>query len=175
MGKAKKYKSIGRLQRMHDQDLAMANSPPVLNDFARQHGDYEYHLARTINRGGTALERWDREGKISETQKSAIVACQRLWARLGAPSRGLVSDYLRLPRGAETIGTDAYDASERLAAILGSFPPVYRAVFENVCRFDEPAGQIGSRLLDRPLASAADAARLCVCMVADMIALRERL
>lgn len=173
----KSVKPVGPLQALHDRTVAEENTRPVLSPFAEQHGDYETHLGRTVNRGGTALERWRRADPplLSETQIAAIIFCQKLWARLGSPSKGLVADYLKLPRGVEDIGTDAFDAQRWLDRVSEGFPPAYWAVFENVCRFDEPAGQIGSRLLDRPAATAADAARLCVCMVADMIAMRERL
>lgn len=166
---------VGPLQAMHDRAVAEGLAPPTVNAHAMRHGDFETHLGRTINRGGTALERWRTAKLLSDTQVSAIIYCQKMWAKLGSPSRGQVADYLRLPRGADDPGTEALDASYRLAQIAEPFPHVFWAVFENVCRFDEPAGLIGSRLLDRPHATAADAARLCVCMVADMIAMRERL
>jgi len=76
-------------------------------------------------------------------------------------------------RGGEG-NTAEIEARDELHRIRSGFPHAYWDLFENVCRFDEPAGTAGSRLAGERR-SAASAARLVVAMVADTIYLRERL
>ena len=66
-------------------------------------------------------------------------------------------------------------SSDEIKRISGSFPGHYWDVFQNVCRFDEPAGVAGSKLQSTRKHSAETTARTIVCLVADMIAMRERL
>jgi hypothetical protein len=61
-----------------------------------------------------------------------------------------------------------------LHRIRDYFHPTHWAIFENVIRFDEPAGIAGSKL-GRASGRAEQAALNCVCMVADVIAWKERL
>ena len=66
------------------------------------------------------------------------------------------------------------EARDDLKRMKGYFPPQHWDVFENVVRFDEPAGVAGSRL-ERAPSTRETAARLCVQFVADVITMKERL
>lgn len=67
-----------------------------------------------------------------------------------------------------------HQALSDLARIKGYFPAKYWCVFENVCRFDEPAGVAGSKLATNKDEHVA-AARMTVKFVASVIAQNERL
>jgi hypothetical protein len=125
-----------------------------------------------INRGGTAVARWKASKLLSETQIAAIDHCEQLWAMLGGAS--LVMNLERIPGGGGGDGWAETQALDDLRRIKGYFPALWWSVFENVCRFDEPAGYAGSRLTscrnDRVVA-----ARTTVQFVADIIAMKERL
>lgn len=153
----------------------IANDDQV-NPYARQHGDYvrEGNKA-SINRGGTPVARWRSAVPplLSETQLAAIELCWRLWDRAGRES-GLVQDLLKVVGQPAPSGWSQQDALDHLARIKEYVPGPYFGVFENVCRFDEPAGVAGSKLATNRR-SAIDAARICVCFVADIIHQRERL
>jgi hypothetical protein len=97
-----------------------------------------------------------------------------LWRLIGA-SGPLVTNLDRTVHGCPGEGNIAeIEARGDLHRIRSGFPNPYWDLFENVCRFDEPAGIAGSRLAGDSR-SAANAARLVVAMVADTIYLRERL
>lgn len=122
-----------------------------------------------INRGGTPVDRWKRDGQLSETQVRAIEYVQGLWERAGTV-RGLVADHLRVPGGSGKSGLSQQEALDDLATFKERVPAKYWSVFENVCRFDEAAGTAGSNLATNSR-SAIDAARVCVCFVADLVAM----
>lgn len=125
-----------------------------------------------INRGGTPVARWTAAGLLSATQIAAIDHCNTLWERVGTKS--LVMDFDKIAGVGTGSGWAQQEALDDLRRIKGYVPAKYFGVFENVCRFDEPAGFAGSGLTaDRR--QQADAARLTVQFVADLIALKERL
>jgi len=164
--RAQKAKLAAALERV-------ANDEQV-NRFAKQHGDYiREGLKASINRGGTPVARWRSAGLLSETQIAAIELCWKLWERAGKQN-GLVMDLNRIVGQQPSSGWAQQDALDRLAKMKGYVPDKYFDVFENVCRFDEPAGVAGSRLSTNTR-SAQEAARICVCFVADTIAWKERL
>jgi hypothetical protein len=151
----------------------VANDEQV-NAFARQHGDYvrEGNKA-SINRGGTPFARWKNAGLLSETQIAAVEYCFRLWDRAGR-ERGLVMDLLKVVGQQPSSGMAQQDALDQLAWFKERIPAAYWNVFENVCRFDEPAGVAGSKMA-RDTTGAATSARITVCFVADLIAMWKRL
>jgi hypothetical protein len=153
-----------------------ANDPGV-NEFAAKHGDYERNLRHVVNAGGTPVARWKKAGLLSDTQQAAILHMIRLWELTDASPR-LVANLDRTVFGCPGNGNMAeIEARDDLKRITGYFPmPLdkYFQIFENVCRFDEPAGVAGSRLANNKR-SAMDAARNCVCFVADTIYCKERL
>jgi hypothetical protein len=177
MGRRKtKYDNRGPLQIMRDQEIVAANARPTVNDHAMRHGDYERHNGRITNRGGTPIARWKTAGLLSDSQQAAIAHCIRLWdlaetttrvvANLDRTIFGIANDDEKAAR--------VIDARDDLHRIKSGFPLPYWDIYENVCRFDEPAGLAGSRLCSDTSAAAGNA-RVVVCMVADMIAMRERL
>jgi hypothetical protein len=182
--KPKRAKPVGPLQRIANREAANEANPVTINPFAEQHGDYErvhgidaagnLNMRPLINRGGTPVDRWTRENLLSETQLAAIAHVRRLWQLVDAGPR-LVANLDRTIFGCPGDGNMAeIEARADLHRIQGGFHPNYWDVFENVCRFDEPAGVAGSRMVSNSKATA-DLARYTVCMVADHIYLRERL
>lgn len=178
--KSKPLKQTGPLQRMLDRAANESEQQPLVNGHAQSHGDYE-PAAKTgvmrlalINRGGTPLARWKKAGLLSETQEAAILHCTRLWQLTDTSSR-LVANLDRTIFGAPGNGNMAeIEARNDLHRIKSGFPLPYWSIFENVCRFDEPAGVAGSKLAEDDV-TRRTMARAIVCMVADMIYLRERL
>ena len=139
---------------------------------------------RPVNRGGTPVARWVAAGKLSETQALAIALCYRLWDLTGVKQRTTASYDDLIKGGIDNVDYRAVteiEAKEDLARITGYFrAPMNQwwALFENVCRFDEPAGVAGSRLANCIGKSADTAERrayLIVCEVSDTIAMKERL
>ena len=175
-----KRKPPGRLQQHHDQRAAAEARTPLVSEFAARHGDYA-PAAKTgemrkamRNRGGTTLDRWQANGLISDSQLAAILHMQRLW-RLVENGPRLVANLDRTVFGCPGEGHFAEIAArDSIDRIRRGFPHPYWDVFERVCRWDEPAGTAGSRLANVSRA-ANEAARLTVCLIADMIHLRERL
>jgi len=125
-----------------------------------------------INRGGTPVARWKAAKLLSDSQVAAIDHCETLWSRLGG--KALVMDLARIPGAGQGNGWAEQEALDDLKRIKGYVPAKYWSVYENVCRFDEPAGTAGSGLANNTR-SAIDAARIVVSFVADIIAMRERL
>jgi hypothetical protein len=177
MGKRNKQavaeKPKGPIQAMLDRQANEEAARPIVNNFAEQHGDFEKNLRFIRNRGGTALDRWKRDGNISESQEAGILHCQALWSRLKHPR---VVANLNANGGGYNEGWTLHqvEALDALHQISSAFPHDYWNVFENVCRHDLPAGVAGSRLANTKR-SAEAAARMIVCFIADLIAMRERL
>lgn len=184
-GGARKPKIDTRTEIERLADLARVRaaneiaSEPLVPIHAQRHGAYEHDVeygsqrGRMVNRGGTPIARWKRAGLLSETQQAAIAHCVRLWDAVGS-SKGMSANLDRIVFGSAGDGMQQQEALDDLHRIKGYFPATYWDVFENVARFDEPAGTAGSRL-ERPAHARELAAQLCVCMVADIIYMRERL
>ena len=129
-----------------------------------------------INRGGTPVMRWIEDGKLSDTQQRAIAHCLYLWRLCGLEQRVTANYGERIPGSAdsELRASNEIEAREDLHRIREYFPAHWWEVFENVVRFDEPAGVAGSRL-GFGSRSACDRAHTTVCFVADTIFMKERL
>ena len=167
-------RQVGPLQQYHDQQQAQESQAPLVNEFAAQHGITERNMRFVVNRGGTAIDRWKRDGLLSDTQLAAILHCQNLWRRIDCGPR-LVANLDRTVFGSHGDGHPReVEARSDLHRIKSGFPLPYWDCFESVCRFDEPAGTAGSRMANNKR-SAIDAARVIVSLIADMIYLRERL
>lgn len=177
--RAKKIKQDlrGPLQKMFDgaETARQQSELLVITPEQRLKGTYEGER-RIINRGGTPVMRWLASGKISDTQGLAIQTCYRLWALVGLEQR-TTAEYGERISGSADISDERsamlVEAREDLHRIRDYVPPGYWSVFENVCRFDEPAGIAGSRL--GSARGAEDRAHTIVCFVADIIAMKERL
>lgn len=122
-----------------------------------------------LNRGGTAIDRWQREGQLTDIQVRAIEHVQGLWQR-AATVRGLVFDPLKVRGIKGGDGLSQQEALDDLAQLKRDVPAKYWGVFEAVCRWDEPAGTAGSKLATNSRAALASA-RLCVAFVADLVAM----
>jgi hypothetical protein len=162
------------MQRMSDRDAANDAAPPVPSDFTQQHGDYTRHLRTYVNHGGTPLARWRKAGMLSDSQNVAIDHCIKQWSLIGGSS-GLVANLDRTVFGSPGEGNHReIEARESLHRMKEHVGHKYFNVFENVIRFDEPAGQAGSRLTDAN-SKRQTMAFACVQFVADIIVLKERL
>lgn len=123
------------------------------------------------------VERWIRAGRLSDTQQAAIVLVRALWGKIELRQR-LTSTYgHRIPTGSdnEWLANSEIQARKDLARIEGYFLPWQWEVWENVVRFDEPAGTAGSALGFSGTKAQQSAVLMLVKMVADMIAVKERL
>ena len=129
-----------------------------------------------INRGGTPVMRWIEDGRMSPSQERAIMHCLYLWRLCGLEQRTTANYGERIPGYAdsEARSSNEIEAREDLHRIRDYFPGHYWSIFENVVRFDEPAGIAGSKL-GFGTRSASDRAHQVVCFVADVIAWKERL
>lgn len=169
-----KIDTRGPLQKLVDAEAANDERQPLVNEFAAQHGDYDRNLRVVINRGGTPVARWKTAGLLSESQLAAIDHCIGLWDAIGT-SGGLVANLDRTVFGSPGEGNiREIEARDDLHRIKGYFPTKYWDTYENVVRFDEPAGFAGSRLTECKNDAVA-AARTVVQFVADIISMKERL
>lgn len=177
-GRKPKRDTRGPLQRAVDADQARAEQSnlDVITPEQRAKGTYVGER-RIVNAGGTPIMRWIAADKISDTQALAIQTCYRLWALVGTERRTTASYGERIASSLDhedRMATTKIEAREDLYRIQEYVPKAWWQVFENVCRFDEPAGVAGSRL-GFGSRSAQDRAHTVVCMVADIIAMNERL
>ena len=171
----------GPLQRIMDREALEAEQSAldIITPEQRAKGGYEGGK-RLVNRGGTPVMRWVKAGKLSDSQITAIEHCQRLWRITGTDQRvtSLYGEAFGGTGGTESESTiQRYlDAKEDLARIKGYFTGLDKwwGVFENVCRFDEPAGVAGSRL-GVVGKEAMHRALTTVCFVSDIIATRENM
>lgn len=176
--RTRRAKSPEEIARIEVRDKAVAIGVPAaqidrgyheMADVKLRSGERIETLRTLINRGGTAVDRWKRESQLTETQAKAIAHCEALWQR-AATVRGLVADPLRIVGQPGGSGLSQQEALDELSKYKGRVPPRYWDVFENVCRWDEPAGVAGSSLATNAR-SALTSARTCVAFVADLIAM----
>lgn len=183
-GKTKIVDTRTEVEKLADQARARAANEaanePLVPIHAQAHGDYA-PAAQTgelrkalVNRGGTPLARWLHAKLLSDSQHAAILHCLTLWRHCGQTQR-TTANLDRTVYGSPGDGHPReVEARIDLHRIRNYFHPNHWAVFENCIRFDEPAGVAGSRL-QRGSGRAEQAALNCVCMVADVIAWKERL
>jgi hypothetical protein len=178
---------VMRLARMKAN--ARSKDDPIVPVEAERHGDYRTEFvthvdsntkAQTrINRGGAPVDRWLASGKLTEPQWAVIQWCYTLWDRVGL-KQAVTAQYGERIAGT---GSSEYatlaqiEAKEDLNRLIDYFPGPLRAYwscFEDVCRFDMPAGVAGSTL-GYGTRSADTRAHQIVCFVADVISSRERI
>lgn len=178
--------ALERLSRLARERLLIQDTnAPLVNEFAAAQGDYgngltlapdvkgAQRLTVTVNRGGTAVDRWERDELLSETQMAAIRYCRALWHN-AQTERGVVANLHRIGGISHYDDWAQIEALNELAWLRKSTPDRYWDVFENVCRFDMSAGIAGSNLTVNRDAQTT-AARLIVCFVADLVAMWRRL
>jgi hypothetical protein len=119
------------------------------------------------------LEKWIRDGGVG-FEKGAVQVirdCQFYWSRCNGPR--LCAQYgERMPRG-QSDGTGETEALSELAHMAKGVPPEFWSIYENVCRFGEPAGYAGSAWA-KNTAQQIQSAKVTVGMVASFIAARLR-
>ncbi len=122
------------------------------------------------------VERWERAGRLTDTQMTAIALVRSLWALTGLKQK-TTANYGEVILGGfdnEWAAVRTIQAAKDLARIEEYVPAHWWECFENVCRFDEPAGVAGASLGygDR---NAEIRAHMIVVCVADLIVREERL
>lgn len=119
------------------------------------------------------VEKWCQEGEplFPEPAKRFIADCVTLWAKVG--SRRLTAAYgERLPVSTNDDGYSQQDALDELAGfrrLLGPYERHQWGVFENVLRYNLPAGVAGSDYANNP-AQSIQSAKLIVSNVACSLA-----
>jgi hypothetical protein len=121
----------------------------------------------------TLVDRWFAEGGVGfeEPQKRAVEHVRRLWNSIGSQGR-LVANLSVIGAGGGGPRQRFWEHAEavaQLAEFERQIPSAYWQVFENVVRFDMPAGRAGSHL-DRHAPARIAAARAVVGFVASTIA-----
>lgn len=149
-------------------------------------GDYERGFITHVETGtvttahisaSSPVERWKRDGRLSDSQIAAIALCDALWANTGLRQK-LTSTYgERLPPGTdnEWIAVREIQARRDLERIEGYVLPWQWEVYENVVRWGEPSGTAGGSLGFNGSKETRAAVLMIVWTVADTIARRERL
>ncbi len=130
------------------------------------------------NTGHDPVARWEASGKIDQRQKAAIDIVRRLWDIVGIRQKITASYGERLGNGGcvELRANMVLDAMKDLERIEGYFFGLRQwwSVFENCCRFGEPAGQAGMAVGYAPK-TAQTRALTTVQFIADIIADKERI
>jgi len=122
------------------------------------------------------VERWLRDGRLSDSQMTAIGFLRRLWSLAGVSQRVTANYGERLAGGgnAENRAINEIEARQDLHRIQGYIPKPYFDVTENVCRHGMPAGVAGEAL-GYGSRSGDVRAHQIVCFVSDTVAMMERL
>lgn len=121
----------------------------------------------------TVIDRWFAEGKLSgdpayqDPQRAALEHCRGLWAKLG--TQRLCANYTGTVGGSGDAEGYVF-ALAQLAEYQSDIPNAYWMAFENVARFDMPAGRAGSHLA-RTSAQQQAHAKAAVGFVLSLIAL----
>lgn len=130
------------------------------------------------NTGHDPVTRWTIAGKIDPRQRAAIDTVRRLWDIVGIKQKVTACYDQRLfeTGSVEMHMNVVLDAMRDLERIEGYFVGLRQwwQVFENVCRFGEPAGSTGIALGYAPKTAQARALTT-VQFIADIIADRERI
>lgn len=176
MGKATKRRIPSPVEALDGPTEAQkANGHYERTDFI--HADNAQRVTAFVNRGGTPLARW--RPSLTTSQEAAIDHCIALWETLESATSVTAKYGVRIggASSAEGNALRVIQAREDLWRIIDYFPGplrTYWACFENICRFDMPAGVAGSALSESSRTNEARANQV-LRFVADYIAMRERL
>jgi hypothetical protein len=126
------------------------------------------------NAAVTSVDRWLASGGpgFEDPQRRAIDHVRSLWAVTGSGPRVTARyDGLRIPRtgGGADSRENYLSALHTLQHYESQFPRYVWEAFEQVVRFDEPAGLAGSRMANNAAQQQAHA-KACVGFVASKIA-----
>ena len=166
----------GPLQRLHDRQAVERDQAALSVITPEQRAKGTYVGERRIVNNHDPVARWIALGRLTEGQQGAIRYVGRLW-ELSGLTQPLTANYGVSAGGggcSELLAALEIDAREDLHRVRGYIPAGYWDVFENVCRWGEPAGVAGSALGFGERAGA-DRAHTIVCFVADVIAMKEGL
>jgi hypothetical protein len=176
MGKAKRRKSVRAFAI--DAELPtpeQLKQAPHERDFVT-HAETNTKAMAFRNRGGTPLCRWVASNKLDDTQMAVIARCLEIW-RLVGTRQSLTAKYgERLDQSSDYDGLSARaaEAEDDLKSFQSHFPGKakdYFGIFENVIRFNMPAGVAGGDP-DKKIASTRTLT--IVRFVCDIIASNER-
>jgi len=178
---------IMRLARMKANSRSKDDA--LVTPEAERQGDYRSDFVTHVetntkaytklNRGGDPVSRWTASGSLTDAQIAVIKWCYARWELAGLQQRVTANYGERIPgEGSNELrSAREIDARDDLHRVRDYFPGpllTYWQCFENVCRFDMPAGVAGLAL--SPSNRTADAwAHQVVCFVADIIGSRERI
>jgi hypothetical protein len=163
----------------------------AVSPFTAQHGDYrpaivvdltgelsgkrQSMVRLLVNRSVSTVDKWLFDGGpgFEAPEAAAIAHVRRLWKVVGSGSR-LTGRYdpsaLIRSTGSRVADQEAYrSALLTLGAYQEQFPARIWEAFENVVRWDEPAGVAGSRMANHPAERRAHA-KASVGFVASKIA-----
>lgn len=122
-------------------EAQLANGDYV-RDFVTN-GDTATKSMAHINRASFIIDRWlEDERHFPPGAVQAVRACQFYWARLKSPR--LIAQYGERIPGAQSDGIGETEALSELAWMAKGIPLAYWDTFENVARWNEPAGVAGS-------------------------------
>lgn len=178
MGKGKRRAPpIAPLQRLYNAQTADEYQSELAVITPEQRAKGTYQGERRIVNNHDPVQRWMASGKLTECQQYAIAHVRRLWDIAGLWQRvtAAYGDVASGAGNAECRAAIEIDARNDLHRITDYIPATYWAVFENVCRWGHPAGTAGELLSEGSNRAADVRAHLCVCFVADIIAMKERL
>lgn len=123
------------------------------------------------------VERWKRDGRLSDSQIAAIALCERLWAVSGLRQKLTATYGERLPMSVnnEWLAVHEIQARRDLERIEGHCIPWQWEIWENTVRWGEPSGTVGASLGFNGSKAARAAVLMVIWTVADIIAKEERL
>lgn len=132
-------------RRARERDAAVQAREPLVTPETLAHGDYheawtELEGKRTrvlLNRGGSTIQRWLNAPTctiLGDGERAAIRYCQSLWHRIDHKGMSLI----RVDNG-RTDGLAEHEALAELAGLRARLPGRYWDLFENICRWEQPA------------------------------------
>lgn len=167
----------GPLQRLHDREAADTIQSTLSVITIEQRAKGTYHGERRITNNHDPVARWGAAGSLTEAQKATIGYVRTLW-ELSGLQQPLTANYGHVVSGggdSERRAALEIDARKILHRCQDHVTQGQWSVFENVCRWGQPAGVAGE-ILTRGSARSADIrAHQVVCDVADIVAKKERL
>lgn len=180
--KLKAVDTRGSLQRIHDRHAAQAENEAlaVLTPEMEAKGTYASSIhpsqGRRFVNNHDPVERWKAAGRLTQAQVVVIEMVQRLWRLAGLQQRVTASygERMAATHGYELRALDEIEAREDLHRIQDYVPRGYWAVFEAVCRHGMSAG-VSGELLGHGRNGAETRAHQVVCLVCDVVAMREGL
>lgn len=143
MPKAKRKRREAQLSEILDgpTEAQLANG-----DYTREfvtNGDTSTKSMAHRNRDSFVIERWlEDETHFPPGAVQAVRDCQFFWNRLKSPR--IIANYGERIHGGQNDGIGETEALSELKWMAQDIPDRFWSVFENVARWNEPAGVAGS-------------------------------